>query len=213
MLLSDRYRAVSCDRSRSPHRFRREMPYRKREYGQMRSRRKREQSLIDPTKSHHYEQRKTIVPGHREIFESPHVGHRVRARDPDAPVDILARETQQPPRSDFQTRITNYQDFTGRQLVFLPDYNAFMDRLCSGKYQWNGFLINKYERLVDPKDPSVVYCCDKEYDDLYTLFFIFVSKIVWGRLLPWRRRRDEMTIFAFDDYPMLFTYRQAQLRA
>lgn len=93
MLLSDRYRAVSCDRSRSPHRFRREMPYRKREYGQMRSRRKREQSLIDPTKSHHYEQRKTIVPGHREIFESPHVGHRVRARDPDAPVDILARET------------------------------------------------------------------------------------------------------------------------
>ena len=85
--------------------------------------------------------------------------------------------------------------------------------LCSGKYQWNGFLINKYERLVDPKDPSVVYCCDKEYDDLYTLFFIFVSKIVWGRLLPWRRRRDEMTIFAFDDYPMLFTYRQAQLRA
>ena len=57
MLLSDRYRAVSCDRSRSPHRFRREMPYRKREYGQMRARRKREQSLIDPTKSHHYEQR------------------------------------------------------------------------------------------------------------------------------------------------------------
>ena len=113
----------------------------------------------------------------------------------------------------FKLALQNYQDFTGRQLVFLPDYNAFMDRLCSGKYQWNGFLINKYERLVDPKDPSVVYCCDKEYDDLYTLFFIFVSKIVWGRLLPWRRRRDEMTIFAFDDYPMLFTYRQAQLRA
>ena len=113
MLLSDRYRSVSCDRSRSPHRFRREMPYRKREYGQMRSRRKREQSLIDPTKSHHYEQRKTIVPGHREIFESPHVGHRVRARDPDAPVDILARETQQPPRSDFQTRITELSGFYG----------------------------------------------------------------------------------------------------
>ena len=113
----------------------------------------------------------------------------------------------------FKLALQNYQDFTGRQLVFLPDYNAFMDRLCSGKYQWNGFLINKYERLVDPKDPSVVYCCDKEYDDLYTLFFIFVSKIVWGRLLPWRRRRDEMTIFAFDDYPVLFTYRQAQLRA
>lgn len=78
----------------------------------------------------------------------------------------------------FKLALQNYQDFTGRQLVFLPDYNAFMDRLCSGKYQWNGFLINKYERLVDPKDPSVVYCCDKEYDDLYTLFFIFVSKIV-----------------------------------
>ena len=207
MLLSDRYRAVSCDRSRSPHRFRREMPYRKREYGQMRSRRKREQSLIDPTKSHHYEQRKTIVPGHREIFESPHVGHRVRARDPDAPVDILARETQQPPRSDFQTRITELSGFYGT-----PARIPARLQCVHGSARF-GFLINKYERLVDPKDPSVVYCCDKEYDDLYTLFFIFVSKIVWGRLLPWRRRRDEMTIFAFDDYPMLFTYRQAQLRA
>lgn len=34
-----------------------------------------------------------------------------------------------------------------------------------------------------------------------------------GTVAPVARRRDEMTIFAFDDYPMLFTYRQAQLRA
>ena len=211
MLLSDRYRAVSCDRSRSPHRFRREMPYRKREYGQMRSRRKREQSLIQKVIIMNREKR---LYRDTEKFLKAHTSDIVFAQEIPTRLLIfwLGKRNNRRDRI-FKLALQNYQDFTGRQLVFLPDYNAFMDRLCSGKYQWNGFLINKYERLVDPKDPSVVYCCDKEYDDLYTLFFIFVSKIVWGRLLPWRRRRDEMTIFAFDDYPMLFTYRQAQLRA
>ena len=79
----------------------------------------------------------------------------------------------------FKLALQNYQDFTGRQLVFLPDYNAFMDRLCSGKYQWNGFLINKYERLVDPKDPSSFIVAIKS-TTTYTRCFSYSSAKSYG---------------------------------
>lgn len=110
----------------------------------------------------------------------------------------------------FKLALEHYHKTKGRQLVFEKSQTTFLDRMYSGKYQWNGLSYNKYERLIDPRNPNVVYCSPKEYDEIYYLFFLFVRQTLWSRLFFWRQR-NYMTLFEFDDYPSLFFYKQTLL--